>query len=176
MKTKISLTQFILEKINEAGQLTLNSMFPRGRAESRIWRTLLGLPESYEFSPHTFSVILSRLSQQGLVVKKGIPRKTVWAISRKGAVKLNNYPVEFELPKPDGLPRLVVYDIPELEKAKREWFRGTLVSCGYKQLQRSVWLGYCPLPERLIRQIHNRGLKNKIHIVGIHKSGTLEYI
>ena len=177
MNGKVSLTQLILEKINEAGELTLESMFPRGRTESKIWRNLLGLPVNYEFSAPTFSTILSRLKKQGLVVKKGTHKKTLWQVSRRGTEKLNNADLlEIDPSKSDGLPRLVVYDIPESEKRKREWLRRTLVVCDYKQLQRSVWLGYCPLPEKFIKQVYNLGLKNKIHIVSINKSGTLEEV
>lgn len=178
MKVKISLTRCILEKINEAGELTLESLLPRGRAESKIWRSILDLPGDYEFSHHTFSTILSRLKNQGLVAKKGIHRKTMWVLSGKGKTKLDNDLSEAEIgpPKSDGVPRLVVYDIPEVEKRKREWLRSALVSCGYSHLQRSVWLGYCPLPEKFIRKIHELGLRSKVHIVSVYKSGTLEEI
>ena len=174
-KDKISLTRFILEKIEEAGELTLDALFPRNRAGSKLWRDILGLPDYYEFSPHSFSVILSRLKSQKLIDRKGSRRQARWVINTKGSAKIAAYrnPPNI-MPKQDGQARLVVYDIPETERKKREWIRSALVVSGYNQLQRSVWLGYCPLPQKFVKKIYDFGLRTKVHIVSINKSGTLE--
>ena len=171
MERKNSIAQIILEKISEVGALTLDAVFPRNRAESKIWRKLLGLPEGYEFSRETFSVALSRLKEQGLVAKSRKERNAFWIITPKGKNKLESYIVEKI--KADGIPRIVMYDIPEPERRKRDWLRCELVACDYKQLQKSVWLGYCPLPEKFIKSLKDMDIKNKVHIVSIHKTGTL---
>ncbi|MBI4120573.1 MAG: hypothetical protein HY454_03870 [Parcubacteria group bacterium] len=174
MKTNKSISRFILEKLAEVGELTLEGLFPENRVEGRIWRQVLGLPSGYEFSRETFSTTLSRLKKQGLVKKSGGRRKAVWSIIGQGKEKLNfgNYP--FASIKTDGLPRLVMYDVPELERKKRDWLRYGLVACGYKQLQKSVWLGYCPLTEEFVKSLSDLGLKSRVHVVSIHKKGTLE--
>ncbi len=169
--SKISLTKLILDKFQEAGELTLEAVLPRNRAESKIWRSLLGLPNEHEFSPRTFSVILSRLKKQGLVVKNNIGRKALWSITSKG--KLVDV-IESELPKEDGIARLVMFDIPEIERRKRDLVRLELVVCGYRQLQKSVWLGYRPLSEKFIKYLDRLSLKEKVQIVSINKTGTLE--
>ena len=71
------------------------------------------------------------------------------------------------------MPRIVMYDIPELERKKRDWLRYELVACDYKQLQKSVWLGYCPLPEEFVKSLKDMNIKNKVHIISVHKTGTL---
>ena len=74
----------------------------------------------------------------------------------------------------DGNWRVVIFDIPERERKKRLWLRLELISYGYKLLQKSVWVGYRPLPEDFLRDLEDFNLKSHIHIFSIHHSGTLE--
>lgn len=171
MVNRSSISRFVLEKLSEAGGLALDALFPRNRAEGRLWRKVLGLPDGYEFSKPTFSVILNRLKKQGLVVRVGGKRYAVWRVTAKGKSKVNHH--RMEPAQRDGIPRLVVYDIPELERKKRDWLRYALIACGYEQLQRSVWLGYCPLPEEFIQFVKDMSIRKSVHIVSIHKTGTL---
>lgn len=172
---KVSLTRLILEKFQEAGELTLEAVLPRNRAESRIWRQILGLPTGYEFSSRTFSVILSRLRKQGLVAKTGPHRKSLWSLTGEGKDFVEDI-VDSDLPKEDGVIRLVMFDIPETESGKRRSVREQLIACGFEQLQKSVWMGYRPLHEKFIKSLDDMKLKGKVQIVSIDKSGTLETI
>src|SRR3989338_3200731 len=104
---KFYLTRLILEKFREAGELTLEAVLPRNRAEGKVWRQILGLPAEYEFSPRTFSAILSRLKKQGLVSKSGPHRKSLWFLTSKGKDCIKDV-VESSLPKEDGIARLVM--------------------------------------------------------------------
>ncbi|MBI4120502.1 MAG: CRISPR-associated endonuclease Cas2 [Parcubacteria group bacterium] len=170
-----SLTRSILEKLQEAGELTLDAVLPQSRVEARVWRTLLGLPAGYEFSPRTFSAVLSRLKKQGLVSKSGSHRKSLWSLARKGSDALVDV-IDSELPPEDGIIRLVMFDIPEKERRKRDLVRLELAACGYSKLQRSVWLGYRPLPDKFMKSLDDLKLKGKLHIVSVDKGGTLEMV
>lgn len=172
---KTSLTRLVLEKFQEASELTLEAIFPKNRTEGRMWRQVLGLPTGYEFSSRTFSVILSRLKKQGLVSRTGSRKKSVWSITPEGRNSILDA-IGTSLPKEDGMARLVMFDIPESERKKRDLVRFELVACGYRQLQKSVWLGYRPLPEKFVKLLDNLKLKDKVQIVSIDKSGTLEKI
>lgn len=174
-ENKAYLTRLILEKFQEAGELTLEAVLPRNRAEGKMWRQVLGLPTGYEFSPRTFSVILSRLKKQGLVAKTGSHRKSLWSLTSKGKDSIKDV-IESSLPNEDGIARLVMFDIPETECVKRRLVRVQLVACGFRQLQKSVWMGYRPLPEKFIKSLDDMKLKDKVQIVSINKSGTLEMI
>lgn len=169
----ISISKLILEKLSEAGELALEGLFPKNRAEGKIWREVLGLPTGYEFSKPSFSVTLNRLRSQGLVSKTGGSRYPVWTLTNQGKNKIKSYGYFIKPAKVDGIPRLVAYDIPEKERKKRDWLRYELVICGYNQLQKSVWLGYSPLPEEFIQSLKDLNLRNRVHIVSIHKKGTL---
>ena len=171
MESKNSISRLILEKLAEAGSLTLDAVFPSNRVEGRVWRSILGLHGGYEFSKPAFSVALSRLKEQGLVTKTGGKRFARWIPTAEGEKKLMSY--NMEPAKSDGIPRLVMYDVPELERKKRDRLRYALAACHYQQLQRSVWLGYCPLPVEFVKSLKDLNLKDKVHIVSVHKTGTL---
>lgn len=172
MKVKKGLvSKFILEKLAEAGELAIDGLFPPNRVEGRIWRELFDLPADYVFSKRNISIRLSQLKNQGLVKRGGSKRYATWSLTGQGDKKVRTYQIE---PVPsDGIPRLVMYDIPEIDRRKRDLLRSELVACQYQQLQKSVWLGYCPLPEEFIENLKSLGLKGKVHIVGIDRKGTL---
>ena len=173
-----SLTKLILEKLAELGQGTLDAFFPAKYPEARMWRALLGLDPRYEFSPRTFSAILSRLRTQGLVARQGTSRKTRWALTPAGRAALNREESDSQkyagLPPPDRTPRLVIFDIPERERAKRDAIRRELVACDYRPLQKSVWLGYRPLPEDFLELLDALNLRRYLHLVTIRDLGTVD--
>lgn len=169
---KKTISKFVLEKLSEIGYASIDTFLPRNRAESGLWRAVLGLPTGYEFSKPSFSAVLSRLKKEGLVKRTGSKKFSLWQVTEKGRNCLKSY-YSIKPAQPDGIPRLVMYDIPEKERKKRDLLRCELMACDYKQLQRSVWLGYCPLPEEFMQNIKNMGLKNKVHVVSINKKGTL---
>lgn len=171
-----SITHFLLDKLSESENIVLEAMFPRNQAEGRMWRQILGLSDNYEFSKPTFSSLLHRLKKERLVSKTGRGINSKWSITLIGQNKLKHYQNLVEPIKPDGIPRLVMYDIPESNRKKRDWIRGELVASGYNQLQKSVWLGYAPLPEDFMRSVRDFDLINKVQIVSISKKGTLNQL
>lgn len=173
----ITLTQLILEKLLEFGEVMLDAFFPAKYPEARLWRNILGLDASYEFSPRTFSAILSRLRRQGLVSRRGTHRRASWSLTPQGkaAVAAPHDRDPFaELPPRDRVPRLVVFDIPERERAKRDAIRRELLACDYRPLQRSVWIGYRPLPEDFLELLDALDLQKHVHILTIRNAGTIE--
>lgn len=133
----------------ELGEVALDAFFPAKYPEARLWRSILGFDASYEFSPRTFSAILSRLRRQGLVSRRGTHRRASWSLTPQGKAAItaphHGRDTFAELPPRDQVPRLVAFDIPERERKKRDAIRRELLACDYRPLQRSVWIGYRPL-------------------------------
>lgn len=171
-QTRPSLTRLILEKVAESGEILLDSFFPAKYPEAKMWRKLLGLETSYEFRRPTFVAILSQLKAQGLV--KGIPRRSrhYWQLTPHGREVLIKSQAD-AMPKPDGQKRLVCFDIPERDRAKRQWLRGELIACGYRQLQKSVWIGETPLPPAFIAALDTLDLRSRVHLLRVESEGTL---
>lgn len=178
------LTRAILEHLAEAGTLMLGAFFPP-HPKARLARMLLGMdahrPRSRVTAKHTLSSTLYRLRKDGLVTKNGTDRKSQWTITAKGRALLTRKvlrkspnPLEYPiLPPMDGIVRLVSFDIPEKQRAKRDWLRKELIACDYHILHRSVFIGARLLPEELINAMAHLGITRYIQIVGINRKGTL---
>lgn len=170
----MKLTSKILKYLAGAGELTIDILVP-AHPKSRLARSLLGLsadsPDPRK-EQHRISSMLSHLRAQGLVQHSGSRRSTVWKLTRKGQEEVRR--AELILPPKDGVTRIVTFDIPEKQRQKRGWLRTQLLACGFKPLQRSVWIGERPLPSDLIRKIDDLHLADFIHIIGTSHRGTLD--
>lgn len=167
-----NLTRLILGKIAEAGEVLLDSFFPAKYPEARLWRNILGLDPSYEFKRPTFVAVLAQLKAQGLVQSAPKRGRRYWRPTPAGRAALaerQRYPAT----RPDGQKRLVCFDIPERDRAKRRWLRGELIASGYRQLQKSVWIGTTPLPQELIEALDTLGLHGRVHLLRVESEGTL---
>ncbi len=165
-----TLTRTILETIFDLGEATVDAFLPPNYPEARLWRNTLGFDVSYQFSPRTFSAILSRLRRQGLVAKRGNNRRARWFLTKKGKGLLGE--TQF-LPPVDNIPRLVIFDIPEVERRKRNAIRRELVAYEFEQLQKSVWLGRRPLPDDFMEFLDALDMKKHVHILSIQQKGTV---
>ncbi len=114
---------------------------------------------------------------------------TIWQMQRRGLVKIiqkNNQKFilctskgqlailmkKAILPKPkdwDGKWRLVVFDIPEESRKKRNLLRTLLKRNGFYKLQASVFINPYPLNREAIRYLKEAGLKDYIRIMSIHE-------
>ncbi len=57
---------------------------------------------------------------------------------------------------------LVIFDIPERERSKRDWLRSQLKLFGFKQIQKSVWFGPRNLPKDFFAYLKELGIKEYI--------------
>ena len=113
---------------------------------------------------NNLKVILWRLKNKGMVSK----RSDKLELTKKGMryyrglknniVSRNNW---------DGKWRIVMFDIPEMIRKERRWFKGKLSEEGYKPLQKSVLIGKTAIPEDLFREIERRRLRNYVNIVTV---------
>lgn len=168
-------TRFILEKILEIGEVTIDAFFPKKYSYARFSRNLFGLDGAPKTNLQTFSSIVSRLKRQGLVTGKRRSGKMHWSITLKGKRWINSrHKRPLRILERDEVQRLVIFDVPERERKKRDILRAELVSCNFQQLQKSVWMGYNPLPEDFFELLDALQLKNNVHIFSVHNKGTLE--
>lgn len=174
MGTSVSVTRIILEKMKELGIITLDSFFPKKYIRTRPARKLFGLDTSPAISPRTLASILSRLKREGIIARVREKGKSAWRLTPKGQnrIKILYQPL-IRIPQKDGIERIVIFDIPEQERRKRDKIRAELISYDFRRLQKSVWTGESPLPSEFISLLDDLQLKNKVHIFTIAKRGTL---
>ncbi len=117
-----------------------------------------GVGSMVEIKERTLKTTLSRLKSRGLVGND----KTLWKITKKGVeyIKNNNKkPKHFTTKNINAVKDLiVVFDIPELHKKKRNYLRIELTALGFGMLQKSVWFGPSPLPEEFVKYLNELNL------------------
>jgi len=119
------------------------------------------------------------LKEDGLITKS---RSGLWNITKKGVKrklnilnKKNNSPV-LSFPKviKSSEWKIIVFDIPESERRKRNQLRAMLKQLGFNMLQKSVWMGKIKLPESFIYKLNKMRIISHVEILTVTKSGSLK--
>lgn len=129
-----------------------------------------------------FYNMLGHLLKDGLVEKEKKDNKFFLKITEKGKNKLQALRklVKNKLPTPDYSIKkeknetiILVFDIPEKDKKKRDWLRAVIKDMGFKLLQKSVWLGKGKIPEKFILDLKLIKIVEYVDIFSISKAGSL---
>jgi DNA-binding transcriptional regulator PaaX len=104
-------------------------------------------PYYHTFCKHanrrSFRNALERLKKRGLILSERQENgRIAFYLSDNGEKLSKRIALKLELSKTrpwDGKWRLLIFDIPEKTRAKRDFFRRELRSFGFYQLQKSVW-------------------------------------
>ncbi|KKQ34177.1 MAG: hypothetical protein US50_C0059G0010 [Candidatus Nomurabacteria bacterium GW2011_GWB1_37_5] len=131
---------------------------------------LFGVPKFKNRSYDSISSTLYRLRKKSLVENSSkqwylTPTGREYVKKKTNTLKyfLNNFPKN----APKNL--MVMFDIPEIKKAEREWFRWHLKKFQYLMIQKSVWIGPSPLPKEFMDYIKEIGLKESVKTFKLSK-------
>ncbi len=106
-----------------------------------------------EYYPSSVKRTVQKLWRAGYVEIKHAGKDTVVKLTKKGKTEILKYNLDsLEIKKPnswDNHWRLVIFDIPEEEKVKREIFRDNLKNLGFYQMQESVFIFPYPCEKEL---------------------------
>ncbi len=123
-----------------------------------------------------FYALLHKLKKQGLVDKHKAQNGNLWKITASGLSKLRMFKsrkINYAQAE-DNSFKIIVFDIPEKERNKRNWLREILKLLGFKMLQKSVWIGKKKIPEQFLTDLRKKQLLSYIHILEVSKSGTIK--
>lgn len=128
-----------------------------------------------------FYNLLAKLSAQGIIEKteknkwfpttRGIAKLQVLLTRRASVIPAASYAAERS---PEWI--IVMFDVPEKEKRKREWLRATLTRMKCKRLQKSVFAGKIKLPKQFLNDLRRLRLLSYVEIFAITKTGSLKQI
>ena len=168
----LSRSRILLLLLADAGALTLETLASMADYRRQSWRKLLQFTERQEWNPNrsTLATTLWRLQKQGLISHEGHH----WRLTRAGKEIANAARLPQKLPPKDGRRRILIFDIPETKKEKRDWLRRELSAYEYEPLQKSVWLGTRPIPQYFLKEAEEIGILHYIHIFEIAAGGTLD--
>jgi len=127
-----------------------------------------------------FWKMLSKLRKENLIVKDKRGKITITKQGQKFLDKNikkpsrhNKYKIEKNL---NGEIILVVFDIPEKQRLKRDWLRFQLEQFNFKVLQKSVWWGTAGLPNKFIEDLKKYEILDYVHVFSVKKKGTISTV
>lgn len=124
------------------------------------------------------------LKQDGLIERKQKDKKKFWILTEKGKDKLTSFRKKNKKCLPEILyPKekadkviVAIFDVPEVEKRKRNWLRAALDNLGLKMVQKSVWMGKVKIPQEFLDDLLKMKLVDFVEIFEITKTGSLKHI
>ena len=127
-----------------------------------------------------FYDLVYRLKKQGLIQKKenklkltklGFEKLKFLRERKKEILPDNNFSAE----KGNNFC-IVIFDVPEVERRKRDWLRGSLGHLGLKMVQKSVWIGKVKIPKPFLNSLFKLKMLDYVEIFEITKTGSLKHI
>jgi len=111
-----------------------------------------------------YSKLCSELKQKKYLLKKSNPKKCQFFLTKKTEKYLKTkYPhLYFNKQNWDKKLRLVIFDVQEINRFKRNQLRRLLKQLGFIMLQKSVWLSFYDQFETIKRWIEENKLQEKI--------------
>lgn len=131
-----------------------------------------------------YSKLVYKLKKEGLVEEKNKNKKKFLAITARGREKLNDliekeksFPLKADYPKEkSNYSIIVIFDIPESKKGKREWLRRVLRELDFEMEQKSVWLGKTKIPQKFLNDLDDLEISDYVEIFAVSKGGSLRKI
>ena len=132
---------------------------------------------------HAFQSLLYHLKEEGFIrMNDKKNKKSGFFITEKGGryLKKLEKKVGQQIEKQpyekieDAQLNIILFDIPEPERKKREWLRQELNYLGFTMLQRSVWAGKIKIPKEMLEDMERYNLLSYIEIIAVTKTGTLK--
>ena len=132
-----------------------------------------------------YARFLYRLRQDGLIKGKEQKSGMLVALTPKGRKKLIALKERYagRLPEVSAYDKnesdkfiIVVFDIPERERKKRDWLRSVLKNIGLKLVQKSVWMGKVKVSKDFIDDLSELKLIDYVEIFEISKTGSLRHV
>lgn len=194
-RKKLFKREIVLEKLAEIGEVAVEGLL------NSVWHTLsvtsamlLPYGESYRklknlayAKPHftidfkskvAFWSLLSKLKREGLIAENQKGKLVISSIGKQYLEERSPIPYWFKIyrvvvnPDKNALI-LIVFDVPEIERIKRDWLRYQLDILGFRMLQQSVWWGNNLLPKNFIQDLEKYKILPYIHIFKVDKKGTI---
>jgi len=170
LKSVPAVNDYICATLWELGEATSQSFFSPKYSFTKPTRMLFGFETGFEnkkISKNTIRKNLERLIAQGIVCKK----KKKFFLSKEGKKLFEYIGLRRKTldKKWDKKYRLVIFDVPEKNRADRNWLRGELYLLQYKQLQESVFISKVSLTEDIIVEIQKRKMNKFVNYLLVDK-------
>jgi DNA-binding transcriptional regulator PaaX len=149
-RNQVPYQRIVLETIALAGILSMAVVAPNAIQAL----SLFGYGKK-KYSQRDYQVVRStayRLQKDGIIAAEDYDGDVMMYLTKAGERKLAEYRAhalkkEFSQEQWDGKWRVVIFDIRETRRSRRDWLRRELVQIGFIRLQNSVWATPYPCEE-----------------------------
>lgn len=118
-----------------------------------------------KISNKTYHQNIYRLKKRGILEDKN----DIFLLSKKGIALYNN-PYRKIKTKPLKTRKIfIIFDIPEKKKKVREWIRTQIKNWDFGMIQKSVWIGFGPLPKEFEERLKILGVNDGVKIYNLQK-------
>ncbi len=121
--------------------------------------------------------MLHRLRRDKLILE----RRDLFSLSKKGRCKLASLLAKSAIRRiadyqaiPSAELIMVSFDIPEAQRAKRNWLRLVLKHMGFSKIHASLWTGHKKLPRDFIDALAHMEIASHVEIFTVEKNGSLK--
>lgn len=121
--------------------------------------------------PRSFYRALKRLERKHLVGTRMRGGREQWHLTDSGEELARRLRLRFAFTHEkrwDEKWRLVIFDVPERVRGRRDFFRKELESLGFHQLQKSVWVTPYPLPDEFFELVSELALGKHFRAITAH--------
>jgi len=159
----VSFSDFVYNSIMSIVEEILKELLNSRINYKGVPVNLFGMPKFKNYSKRTLRSSIDRLAKKEMIQKE-LNGFVLTANGRKYLKKKEDSLKSFLKPSEINSDKnlLVIFDVPNSQKAKREWFRWHLKKFGYVMIQKSVWVGPSPLPEDFLEYLKEINLKDCI--------------
>lgn len=128
-----------------------------------------------------YSKLIYKFKKEGLIKEEYKDKRKFLIITAKGRSKLTSLLDKESKSLPQtAYPKekinysiIVIFDIPEYKRNKRNWLRQALREINFKMAQKSVWIGKTRIPKEFLIDLDELGISQYVEIFAVNKSGSL---
>jgi DNA-binding transcriptional regulator PaaX len=159
-KPKLEITKDILNWLAMAGAIYIAASSPYF-----IFNILKEFKKGRKYKKKYVYNAFYRLKREGYIIIEKKNHQIYIRLTKEGRKRAGRFQIDaLKITKPkkwDGKWRLIIFDISQLQKTKREAFRGKLKELGFYPLQKSVWVHPYPCSDEIHLLRDFLGLDNK---------------
>ena len=134
-----------------------------GEGARAYYTNKLWLWTPLKYSRKRYRGLMARMEREGLVQRVIIDGLVHYRLAQKGKLQIKkSFPVLNNKNEAwDGFWRLVIFDVAETERQKRDELRRELVKMGFGRLQNSIYISGFEFQPQLLNYLETQGLTNK---------------
>lgn len=108
---------------------------------------------------------INRLKKRGILEDDN---KTIY-LSQKGKTFFQNSCKMIKNKPLKNNKVLIIFDIPETKRKVRTWIRNQIKEWDFKMIQKSVWIGYGPLPKEFTERLKYLKVSDGVKVYNLRK-------